>query len=227
MSVVLKNIGDIVGFDSETDNTIYVRNGRICTEDDIQQGPPPRIVDCSDYALLPGFVDLHGSLTAAADSEAAVRGGFTTVVQTVGTSHAPHDVASYLSTTQALDVAKCSVVVPGALTCGLKGETLTEMGRMAHLGAQIMSHGAEVVRSTQVLWRTFEYAQRLGLRVFVRPGEHELEHHATARFSDWSVVHGLPSVIAESEEMGVYRIAALARQSGVSVHLTTCLQNVV
>ena len=73
--------------------------------------------------------------------------------------------------------------------------------------------------STQVLWRAFEYAQRLGLRVFVRPGEHELEHHATARFSDWSVVHGLPSVIAESEEMGVYRIAALARQSGASVHL--------
>ena len=128
MSVVLKNIGDIVGFDSETDNTIYVRNGRICTEDDIQQGPPPRIVDCSRYAL-PGFVDLHGSLTAAADSEAAVRGGFTTVVQTVGWPHAPHDVASYLSTMQALDVAKCSVVVPGALTCGLK--KLTEMGRTA------------------------------------------------------------------------------------------------
>ena len=223
MSMVLKNIGSIVGFSSGSyaTNTIYLKDGRICAESDVQQGDAPRIVDCGGLTLMPGFVDLHGSLpTVAKDSEAAVRGGFTTVVQTVGAHHAPHDISSYLSTKQQFEHAKCSVVVPGALTCGLEGERLSEMGRMAQAGAQIMSHGASLVQSTQVLWRTFEYAERLGLRVFVRPGEYPLEQHAVARLSDWSVVHGLPGVIAESEEIGVYRVAALARQSGVSVHLT-------
>lgn len=222
MSVVLKNIGQIVGFtQSSLSGEVYLKDGRICSKEDACADGDPRVIDCRDWTLVPGFVDLHGSLQSPlADGDAAVTGGFTTVVQTIGQHNAPHNVSTYHAATQAVVGAPCSVVVPGALTGGLNGETLSEMGRMSQAGARIMSHGAELVQSTQVLLRTFEYAERLGLRVFVRPGEYELEKNGVARFSDWSVIHGLPAVVAESEEIGVFRIAALARQSGAMVHLT-------
>lgn len=222
MSVVLKNIGQIVGFtQSSLSGDVSLKDGRICSKEDAYAGGQPRVIDCMGWTLMPGFVDLHGSLQSpSTDGDAAVKGGFTTVVQTIGRQNAPHNVSTYHAATQAVLEAQCAVVVPGALTCGLNGETLSEMGRMSQAGARIMSHGAELVQSTQVLLRTFEYAERLGLRVFVRPGEYELEKNSVARFSEWSVIHGLPSVIAESEEIGVFRIAALARQSGARVHLT-------
>jgi dihydroorotase len=83
-----------------------------------------------------------------------------------------------------------------------------------------VSQGAVNIASPLVLQRAMEYAERLGLTVFVRGGCTELEAGGVARSGPWAVVHGLPSIDPAAEEIGIHRVAALARSTGARVHLT-------
>ena len=106
-----------------------------------------QVIDLAGKQVLPGLVDLHTHLrepgfeeseTVATGSLAAVRGGFTAVSAMANTSPVA-DTAGVVEQVYRLGQAAglCDVFPIGAVTQGLNGQTLSEIGAMADSAAQV------------------------------------------------------------------------------------------
>jgi len=223
MSLLLRGgrvVDPLAGSVSQRD--VAVRDGIVVSPPAGEIGPEWEVLDCTGKVVTPGFVDLHGALPSLSqDTSAAARGGFVTVVASVehpSVIDTPAAVRDWLS--RAAQQAHCRVWVPGALTAGLKGEALAEMGLMAKAGCVLVSQGTAPIASSTVLQRTLEYASRLDLIVVLRGTDAELEQGGVHRQGPRATELGLPGVLPESEVIGIHRVGALARAVGARVHLT-------
>lgn len=188
------------------------------------------IVDCTGAFIAPGFVDLACELGdpgetwregLAHGSHVAAAGGFTTVVispRTVPPLDEPSRVADVIARAQRAPAAR--VLVAGALTVDLKGEALAEMGMLVEAGCAALGDGGESVADLQVLRRALEYAAKLPVPAFVRPGVPVLEEQGTMHEGLVSARIGLRGIPAASEEIGVAQVAALVARTRAPVHLT-------
>jgi dihydroorotase len=189
---------------------------------EVRHGPglqPPEgpVVDCAGRALMPGLIDLRakggGGLDALAAEAAA--GGVTTAVVIPESDHPtdePSAVAGLLARGRALSGAR--LLPAGALTRGLGGERMAEIGLMRETGAVLFSDGDHALADTRLLRRILTYAAAFGALVAHRPLDPHLARGAVARESEQAGRLGLPSVPAAAERIGVERDAALVELTG-------------
>lgn len=109
--------------------------------------PAPEEVDCAGLVLLPGLVDLHTHLrqpgkedaeTVETGTRAAAMGGFTSV-HAMANSTPTADTAGVVEQVWRLgrDAGWCDVHPVGAVTVGLAGEALADLGAMADSQARV------------------------------------------------------------------------------------------
>jgi dihydroorotase len=158
------------------------------------------------------FVDLYGR---DATVEAAVRGGFGTVV--VGPLEHPSDVRARLA--QPAD-PRVRFLVAGALTKGLRGEEIADVGLLVAAGVSVLSNGGVPLKNARILRHVLEYAGRTGVPVFLRAADPDLEAGGIVREGPRASWLGLSAVPPEAEEIGITTVAALVRRTGTPVHLT-------
>ena len=82
----------------------------------------------------------------------------------------------------------------GALTLGLAGTTLTEMGELDEAGCVAFSQGDVPLVDTQVLLRAMQYAATFGYAVWLRPQEPHLGRGGVAHEGEVSTRLGLPAI---------------------------------
>ncbi len=180
-----------------------------------------RQLDCSDAWVAPGFVDLHADLAdPCLDGEAALRGGFTTVVH--GPTPSLDSAVAVRDRLGRVTPNGPGVLLLPAATRGLAGEELADLGAFAALGVRAVGTGLYPPSDPRVLRGLFAYAAGFGLTVFVRAAEPALETGGLAREGPRAARAGLPGVPPASEVIGIARIGALARATGASVHATHC-----
>jgi dihydroorotase len=107
----------------------------------------------------------------------------------------------------------------GALTVGLKGEELTEMGELAEAGCVAFSQAEAPLADTQVLLRAMQYAATFGHRVWLRPQDPHLGRAGVAHDGEVATRLGLPVIPSAAETIALATIFALVRETGVRVHL--------
>jgi dihydroorotase len=181
--------------------------------------------------LLPGFVDLHTHLrepgredteTIASGSSAAARGGYTAVFAMANTQP-PQDNQTVTDSVWRIgrSVGLCDVHPVGAVTVGLGGEHLTEMGQMASGEAQvrIFSDDGMCVHDPLVMRRALEYSAGLGVLVAQHAEEPRLTRGAVAHEGPTAARLGLTGWPRSAEESIVARDAILARDAGARVHI--------
>lgn len=184
-------------------------------------GGPAEERDLEGHIVAPGFVDLHGALVhPERDGRAAVAGGFTTVLASVDHPGALDRVDAVAALQARSARAPCRVEAVGALTVDLAGEALAEVGLLCRAGCVAVGQGARVLASSRVLRHALEYAERVGARVFLRGADPDLERGGVVAEGSRAVRLGLPAVPAAAEEIGIHRLAALARLTGARVHVT-------
>lgn len=183
-----------------------------------------RVIDCEGAVLAPGLIDLRvktgepgaetrETLRSAAD--AAARGGVTTLVLQPDTHPVvdePALVDFLIRRGRALDSVR--VLAAGALTQGLNGEALAEMGLMAEAGAVYFTDVDRVVRDTRVLRRAMTYAGAFDALIAHRPDDAFLSCGAAATAGELASRMGLPSAPAVAERIGLERDLALAESTG-------------
>lgn len=178
-------------------------------------------IDCAGRVISPGFVDLHAVLAEpTSGAKAALTGGFTTVVTSPANPapvERPVDVRDLLARSVGSAV---NVRVAAALTVGLRGEEIADVGLLCAAGAAVLSNGSTPVRNARVLRNLLEYAGRFKRPVMLRAAEVDLEAGGVVREGPRAAWLGLPSVPPEAEEIGVGIVAALVRRTGTPVHLT-------
>jgi dihydroorotase len=188
-------------------------------------------IDADGLILAPGLVDLHTHLrepgdehkeTVATGTRAAAAGGYTAVAAMANTDP-PADNAAIVQAVRDLATAagSCDVFPVGAISHGLAGETLAEMGEMVDAGVRIFSDDGRSVPTARLLRNALTYAKAFPVEVVLA------EHAEDASLVEGGQMHegarsaslGLAGRPAEAEEVIVARDLAVARACGGRVHL--------
>jgi dihydroorotase len=106
----------------------------------------------------------------------------------------------------------------GALTVGLKGDVLTEMGQLTAAGCVGFSQAEVPIASTQVLQRALQYASTFGYTVWLRPQELHLGKGVAAS-GPLATRMGLSGVSVAAETIALHTIFELVRSTRARVHL--------
>jgi dihydroorotase len=193
-------------------------------------------IDASGKLLLPGLVDLHTHLrepgredseTVLTGSQAAVAGGYTAISSMANTNPVA-DTAGVVEQIYRLgkEAGLCDVNPIGAVTKGLNGEQLAELGAMADsiAGVRIFSDDGKCVSDPLIMRRALEYVKTFNGIIAQHAQEPRLTINAQMNEGSVSARIGLPGWPAIAEEAIIARDILLAEhvQSRLHIcHLTT------
>ena len=191
-----------------------------------------RELDADGLVLLPGLVDLHTHLrepgredteTIATGSAAAALGGFTAVHAMANTDPVA-DNAEIVEQVARLGRAAALVDVRpvGAVSKGLAGEQLAEIGGMARSGAgvRIFSDDGKCVHDARLMRRALEYVKPFDAVVAQHAQDPRLaDSTACAHEGEVSGRLGLPGWPAVAEESVIARDVMLAAHTGSRLHV--------
>lgn len=211
---------------------LLVENGRIADVgprlfNDAEPGDP-EVIDAKGLVLAPGLIDARvftgepGSEyreTLASASDAAAAGGITTIIVMPNTDpiiDEPSLVDFILR--RAAATAKVRVAPMAALTKGLLGETMTEIGLLQEAGAVAFTDGDRTISNTRVLRRALAYANTFGALVVGHAEDPDLSEGASVTEGEYAMRLGLPAAPAAAEAIIVERDIRLVEMTGARYH---------
>jgi dihydroorotase len=207
---------------------LLIEDGRIAAPNGPTSGAT--VVDADGLVVAPGLVDLHTHLrepgredkeTVETGCRAAARGGYTAVSAMANTDPVADNAAVVHEVRDLAERAgMCDVFPVGAITRGLAGEEMAELGEMIQAGVRMFSDDGRCVSDTRVLRNALTYARAFDGAVIA-------EHCEDASLAEGGQMHegyhsyslGLAGQPREAEEIVVARDLALARLTGGRLHL--------
>ena len=230
MSKLLFKNGRLIDPANKVDHIadVLVEDGKISAVSDIPlEIAEATVVDASDKWLLPGIVDLgayvrHQELKATVESEsaAAANAGITRLCCMPEYAKPTDSNAEVnLIKEKASASNKTFFEVIGAMTLGLKGEQLTNMGGLKKAGCIAVSQGHHKFASLDIMRKAMEYARTCDLRLFLHPLEHELMGKGCAHEGAMATRLGLPGVPVTAETIALSNILLMAEQTSTSIHI--------
>jgi dihydroorotase len=193
--------------------------------------PGADVVDADGLVALPGLVDLHTHLrepgredaeTVETGSRAAALGGYTAVHAMANTDPVA-DTAGVVEQVWRLgrQAGLVDVVPVGAVTVGLRGERLAELGAMADSAARVrvFSDDGHCVADPALMRRALEYVKAFDGVVAQHAEEPRLTAGAQMNEGDLSARLGLAGWPAAAEEAVIARDVLLAQHVGARLHV--------
>lgn len=189
------------------------------------------VLDATGCVLLPGLVDLHTHLrepgredaeTVETGTLAAAVGGFTAVHAMANTDPVA-DTAGVVEQVWRLgqEAGHCDVIPVGAVTVGLKGEQMAELGTMADSAARVrvFSDDGKCVSDASLMRRALEYVKAFDGVIAQHAQEPRLTEGAQMNEGVNSSLLGLTGWPAVAEEAIIARDCLLAGHVGGRLHV--------
>ena len=225
--------GRVVDPASKTDRVtdVLIEDGAVTSIDDGITAEGADVIDAAGRVVAPGFVDLHTHVrepgredeeTIATASAAAAAGGFTAICAMPNTDPVA-DTASVVEQVWALgrEAGLVEVLPAGALSKGLEGQKMADIGEMAMsaAGVRLFTDDGHGIQDALFARRAMEYlvafgaiyAEHCEIEALARGG-HMHEGHRSMSLG----LRGIPSA---AEELMAARDIALARLTGCRLHL--------
>jgi dihydroorotase len=190
-----------------------------------------QVVDCRGLVVAPALVDLHAHLrepgredveTIETGSRAAALGGYAAVCAMANTDPVADSAAVVEQVWRTgREVGLVDVLPVGAVTVGLEGRKLAELGEMATSAARVrlFSDDGRPVEDAGLMRRALEYARTFDAVVADHAEDPGLAAGGQMHEGEVSGLLGLPGIPAEAEEVMVARDLALARLTGGRLHV--------
>jgi dihydroorotase len=210
---------------------LVIDSGRISDIAAAGSASGSQIVDLADLILLPGLVDLHTHLrepgredaeTIASGSRAAALGGYT-CVHAMANTEPVADTAGVVEQVWRIgrQVGLVDVRPVGAVTVGLRGERLAELGAMADsaAGVRVFSDDGRCVDDALLMRRALEYVKAFDGVIAQHAQEPRLTVGAQMNEGPLSGELGLAGWPAVAEEAIIARDVLLAEHVGSRLHV--------
>ena len=209
---------------------VVVQDGKIARVGKALATPVGAItVDARGKIIAPGFVDLHAHLrepgeegkeTIETGSASAASGGFTALCAMPNTQP-PNDcrAITMLIKTRAREVGGVHVYPIGAVSRGLKGEALSDVGELKEAGVVALSDDGRCVMNARLMRRALEYGRTFDLPIIQHAEDHDLTHGGSMNEGESSTRAGIPGQPAVAEQVIVARDLILVEMTGARYHV--------
>jgi dihydroorotase len=190
-----------------------------------------RVIDCKGHVLCPGLIDmqvftgepgLEHRETLKTASHAAAAGGVTTIIVMPDTEPVIDQVALVdFIQRRARDNAVVNVHTMAAMTKGLKGQDMTEIGLLQRAGAIAFSNGKASVANTRVMRHALLYAKDRGALIVHHAEDPYLTEGCVMNAGEVATRLGLPGVDKAAETIVLERDVRLVGITGGRYHAAT------
>ncbi len=207
---------------------VLISGGRIA--DPAAAGSDVHRIDGDGLIAMPGLVDLHAHLrepgredaeTIASGTAAAARGGFVAVLAMANTDPVTDtaEAAEHIRKLGERD-GRATVLPVGAVTKGLAGAELAELGLMSRTGVRMFSDDGRCVADSRIMRRALEYVRAFDGAVAQHAQDPQLAGpDACCHEGELSGRLGLPGWPAAAEATVIARDVELARLTGSRLHV--------
>ncbi|NVM22468.1 MAG: dihydroorotase [Desulfobacterales bacterium] len=211
---------------------ILIEDGKIASIGNPQskiRNPKPELIDASGKIVTPGLIDMHVHLrepgheykeTIETGCLAAAHGGFTAICCMPNTVpvNDNQSVTDYILK-KAGSAGTVRVYPVGAISLGLRGESLAGYGEMNAAGAVAVSDDGNPVMNAQLMRRALEYAKGFGLLVISHCEDRNLTENGVMNEGAVATRLGLEGIPNSAETVMVARDIDLCELTGAPVHI--------
>jgi len=187
------------------------------------------LIDAKGKYVFPGFVDAHCHLRdpgyeykedIESGTKSAAAGGFTSIACMPNTNPVADNqsVISYIRNKAKRD-GVVNVYPIGAITKGLNGEELAEIGELKFAGAVAVSDDGKPVKSSSLMKKALLYASMFDITVISHCEDLDLVDEGVMNEGYQSTILGLKGVPSAAEEIMVAREIILSEYTNVPVHI--------
>jgi dihydroorotase len=201
-------------------------------------GAGVRVIDVRGSWVVPGLVDIHTHLREpgqeykediATGTRAAAAGGYTTVCPMPNTVP-PNDnrAITELMVRRAAEVGVVRVYPIGAISKGLKGESLAEMGELKDAGCVAVSDDGHSIMNAELMRRAMEYARTFDLPIVQHCEDMTLSGGGAMNEGAVSTRAGIKAQPTAAESAMVARDIELCALTGARYHVAhiSCAESV-
>jgi len=185
-------------------------------------------IDCQGHCLMPGLVDIRVQLlepgeeykgTLESAGRTATAGGVNSMVCLPNTTPVIDDMSVLeFVARRARKLGLAKVYPYGAVTKGLLGEELAEIGLLSESGALAFTDGIKAVGDAQIMRRALSYASNFGQMIIQHAEEPSLARGGVMNSGETATRLGLSGIPREAEIIMVERDIRLAEMSGGRLH---------
>ncbi|MHB1398424.1 MAG: dihydroorotase [Trichloromonadaceae bacterium] len=188
-----------------------------------------QVIDAGGKLVVPGLIDIHVHLRdpgyeykedIQTGTQAAVIGGFTSVACMPNTNPVNDNKAvSLYIRHKAKEVGLANVFPIGAITKGLKGESMAEMGELQEAGCLALSDDGKPVNNSELMRRALEYSRPFGLTLISHAEDLSLVGEGVMNEGFVATELGLKGIPWVAEDAATARDIMLAEFTGGKLHV--------
>jgi dihydroorotase len=234
VSRILIQGGRVIDPSQDLDGTldVLIEDGAIAKIDgqiDSKDSKEAEVIDAAGLIVAPGLIDIHIHLrepgqeykeTVRTGTMAAAAGGFTGVACMANTE--PVNDSRSVTEHILLEARRhgfARVHPIGAISKGLKGEEIAEIGEMIRAGAVAVSDDGRPVMNAELMRRALLYAQHFDVAVIQHAEDLNLTGKGVMHEGEWSTRLGLPGIPGSAEDVMIARDIILTEDTGGRYHV--------
>lgn len=229
MTILIKNGQWLTDKGQKEAVDILIKDEKIAAIGPDLQAEDAEIIDATGLLVSPGFVDLHVHLrepggekkeTIATGTQAAARGGFTTIAAMPNTRPVPDSVETLQKLNNRIAETGAVRVLPYAsITIRELGKELTDFAALKEAGAFAFTDDGVGVQSADMMLQAMQLAASVDMPIVAHCEENTLIHKGSVHEGEFSKKHGLNGIPSVCESVHIARDVLLAEAANCHYHV--------